>query len=115
MTIKNCGNAAVQVNGSTVTATDLTTEGNVWGAINVDKGQNVQNAASFNLKSGKLGEDVKIWTELTEGDVVTVPDSWITVYGSGKNAFAPSDSLPEGAVYNGNNPKILSYPFGCTV
>ena len=100
VTIKNCGNAAVQVNGSTVTATDLTTEGNVWGAINVDKGQNVQNAASFNLKSGKLGEDVKIWTELTEGDVVTVPDSWITVYGSGKNAFAPSDSLPEGAVYN---------------
>ena len=38
VTIQNCGNAAVQVNSSKVEATNLNTEGNVWGAINVDKG-----------------------------------------------------------------------------
>ena len=63
MTIKNCGNAAVQVNGATVKATNLTTENNAWGAVNVDQGENVTTTASFTLTgdNNSLGEPGKIW------------------------------------------------------
>lgn len=101
VTIKNCGNAAVQVNGSTVTATDLITEGNAWGAVNVDKGTAVTNSASFNLTSGDLREPNKIWTELKNEDdttnvTITVPQAWASAMPSydGKTYYVTNDSVP---------------------
>ena len=103
VTIKNCGNAAVQVNGATVTATNLTTEDNVWGAVNVDQGENVTTTASFTLTgdNNSLGEPVKIWTELTnQENVITVPEDWVQVDGNGNNAYAPVESLTENVIHN---------------
>ena len=41
VTIQNCAEAGLLVNGSAVTATGLITSGNGWGGLNVDKGSNV--------------------------------------------------------------------------
>ena len=105
--IKECGNAAVQVNGSKVTASNLTTSGNAWGAVNVDKGSGVTTTALFEVGEGcEFAEPFKVWTELTEEenggiDPVDVPDTWKPVLGS-TTAYAPEDSLTEQVVKNEN-------------
>lgn len=68
--IQNCGNAALQVNSATVTATDLKTSGNSWGAVNVDKASgNINGTPSFKLSGEdcKLDEPTKVWTEIKNG------------------------------------------------
>lgn len=65
--IQKCGNAALQVNSATVTATDLKTSGNNWGAVNVDKASgNTGDTPSFTLSgdNSKLSESTKVWTEI---------------------------------------------------
>ncbi len=69
VTLKNANAAGMVVNGSTVTATDLNTSGNVWGAVNVDKN------SKFRLVSGTLTEDNKIWVD-DEESTITVPEDW---------------------------------------
>lgn len=100
VTIKNCGNAAVQVNGSVVKAINLKTSGNAWGAVNVDKGSGVTEQASFNLVSGDLGEEYKIWSEKSSGSTIGVPSDWVTVNGEVSNDYAPVNDLGANAVYN---------------
>ena len=102
VTIKNCGNAAVQVNGSTVIATGLTTSGNTWGGVNVDRGTNVTTTASFTLDAtSSIAEPVKVWTELTgQENIIAVPNTWKQVKGSSNNAYAPTDTLTQNVVYN---------------
>ena len=97
--IKNCGNAAVQVNGSVVEATALVTSGNVWGAVNVDKGS-ASTSASFTLNSGDLGEEYKVWSEKDSNSTITVPSGWVTVNGAVSNDYAPANDLGVNAVYN---------------
>lgn len=67
--IQNCGNAALQVNSATVTATDLKTSGNSWGAVNVDKASGNNDTPSFKLSGEdcKLDEPTKVWTEIKNG------------------------------------------------
>lgn len=69
VTIQNCGNAALQVNSATVTATDLKTSGNSWGAVNVDKASgNTGDTPSFTLSgNSELSESAKVWTEIKDG------------------------------------------------
>ena len=64
VTIQNCGTAGIVVNNSTVTASGLTTSGNVWGAVNVD------NNGQFTLTGTEnaMREAVKLWTEKPEGE-----------------------------------------------
>ena len=72
--IQNCGNAALQVNSATVTATDLKTSGNSWGAVNVDKASgNADDTPSFTLSgnNSELSESTKVWTEI-EGSVDSI-------------------------------------------
>ena len=97
--IMNCGNAAVQVNGSVVEATALVTSGNVWGAVNVDKGS-ASTSASFTLNSGDLGEEYKVWSEKDSNSTITVPSGWVTVNGAVSNDYAPANDLGVNAVYN---------------
>ena len=77
VTIQNCGTAGLVINNSTVTATNLTTSGNAWGAVNVD------NSGKFELKSGDLKEANQIWSEDAAGEtgvsVITVPATWTEV------------------------------------
>lgn len=100
VTIKNCANAALLVNGSTVEAKELNTEGNAWGAVNVDKGKNLQNAPSFKLESGNLQESAKIWTEIENGEgesevTISVPDGWTGAMPSydNKTYYVDQDSV----------------------
>lgn len=74
VTIEDCGNAALQVNSATVTATDLKTSGNSWGAVNVDKASgNADDTPSFTLSgdNSELSESTKVWTEI-EGSVDSI-------------------------------------------
>ena len=77
VTIQNCGTAGLVINNSTVTATNLTTSGNAWGAVNVD------NSGKFELESGDLKEANQIWSEdaaeETGGSDITVPATWTKV------------------------------------
>lgn len=101
VTIQNCGNAAVQVNGSKVIATGLTTSGNAWGGVNVDQGTSVTTAASFTLDAtSSIAEPVKVWTELTSQENITVPGSWVQVRGSSNNAYAPENTLTKNVIHN---------------
>ena len=81
VTVKDCGTAGIVVNGATVTATDITTENNAWGAINVD------NAGEFTLKGDcDIAEANKVWSENTSNasiDVSEVNDDWVTMETSG--------------------------------
>ena len=99
VTINDCGNAAVQVNGSSVEATALKTSGNAWGSVNVDVGSS-NTPASFNLVSGDLGEEYKIWSEKNSGSTIGIPSGWVTVNGEISNDYAPANDLGANAVYN---------------
>lgn len=75
VTIKNSRNAALTVNGSTLTADGLYTSGNTWGAVNVDPGSGVTLPSVFTLLSGILSEQAQIWSDgryVTETATVTV-------------------------------------------
>lgn len=71
VTMKNSPNAGLLVNRSTVTANDLTTFGNTWGGVNVDKKAD-DGTLSFTLTGSKssIGEDLKIWAEKANGPAV---------------------------------------------
>ena len=85
VTIQNCGTAAVVVNHAKVTATDLKTSGNVWGAVNVDK------SGTFTLQgnANSMAEDAQIWSEDTANATVALTGSNFsnmqTVTGVGTN------------------------------
>ncbi|HIY04709.1 MAG TPA: S-layer homology domain-containing protein [Candidatus Anaerotignum merdipullorum] len=74
VTVQNCGNAALQVNSATVTANNLKTSGNAWGAVNVDRASGNNNSPSFTLngEGTDLQEPTKVWTEISEENLSTV-------------------------------------------
>jgi hypothetical protein len=86
VTIKNSKGAGLTVGGSTVVATNLNTNSNFWGAVNVDPGLNVTTASVFKLNSGDLSEDNQIWSDgrhVSESATVAV-----TADGYGKYSVA---------------------------
>ena len=100
VTIQNCGNAAVQINGAKVTAENLTTSGNAWGGVNVDDGS-TNRTPSFTLsgEDSNLTEPTKIWTELDQTEtgnknVITVPTGWATMTSvDGKTYYAANEDV----------------------
>ncbi|MCQ4635333.1 Ig-like domain-containing protein [Anaerovorax odorimutans] len=56
ITVKNCFGYGVVANGSSITATRLTTNDNGWGGVNVTKGANVTTEPRFEFNSGNLNE-----------------------------------------------------------
>lgn len=73
ITAQNCGNCGVQVAGATVSATNLTTSGNAWGGVNVDKGSD-SSVPHFTVGEGCVfAEKAEVYTEITDQDVVTAP------------------------------------------
>ena len=76
VTIKNSIGAGLTVNGSEVEAYNLTTNGNPWGAVNVDPGYGVTEESVFTLTGdSSLTEDTQIWSDgsnVTETATVTV-------------------------------------------
>ena len=109
VTIRNCGNAAVQINGATVIAENLVTSGNAWGGVNVDKGS-INKTPSFTLKgeNNNLTEPTKIWTELDQSatgapQIINVPKTWkkMTSTIDGKTYYASEEDV---AIWIGDAP-----------
>ena len=72
VTSNNNGNCGVQVSAATVTANGLNTSGNTWGAVNVDKSSNLPGVMpSFTFNNGTMTENVEVYTEITDQDVIT--------------------------------------------
>ncbi len=64
---RNNASVGLTVNGSIVTATNLTTSGNGWKAgVNVDKGQNVTSEPIFTFSNSSFGEAVAIYSDLAD-------------------------------------------------
>ena len=129
VTSQNNGNCGVQVSGATVTATDLNTSDNTWGAVNVDKGSD-GSIPAFTFVSGTMAENVEIYTEITDQDVVTA-ESLTKYQGFGTNLkgfiYYTSDVsrlgfVVDGAVYetlndvieNGGDTVTLTVPDNMT-
>lgn len=112
--------AAVIVNTSTVTASDLTTTGSGWGGVNVDNGDNTTGNAKFTLTSGNVESIYTDNSSTTQtatiivngGTVGTVKND--SAAGAGKNSITinngyvgrlDNDSTKSGAtiVVNGGN------------
>lgn len=71
--VQNCGNCGVQVAGATVSATSLTTSGNAWGGVNVDKGSD-DSVPHFTVGDGcTFAEKAEVYTEIVDQNVVTAP------------------------------------------
>ena len=63
ITIQDCDNAGLLVNGAKVTVNGLKTSGNTWGAVNVDQGA-AEVLPDFTLTGEvSMDEDNKIWSE----------------------------------------------------
>lgn len=88
VTLKDNEAAGMIVNGSTVTANGLTTSGNVWGGVNVDKGTNVTDATTFTFDAAStFAEDAKVYSDA--GNVtVNAPEGWACTQVNGKYVWA---------------------------
>lgn len=106
---RNNASVGLTVNGSKVTATNLTTSGNGWKAgVNVDKGQNVTSEPIFTFSNSSFGEAVAIYSDLADAPLsyVVAPanSGWTKHANQGDNkktiwkidAFVPTiTAIPE--------------------
>ena len=73
ITVNNCPNCGIQItNGAKVTLENYRSNGNAWGSINVDKGAG-GHIPHLTFKSGRMKENVEIYTELVDEDCITAP------------------------------------------
>jgi hypothetical protein len=84
VTVSNFGGAGINVNGSVVTATNLITNGNKWGSVNIDPGLGVNTASVFTLNSGTLSESNQIWSDGTN----VTGTATVAVHASGFNKYS---------------------------
>ena len=100
VTIKNCGTAGMVINGAKVTATNINTEGNPWGAINVDKSY----GSELDLTGGTFKENVQIWTESDDPNISLDGVQLDKVTGIGEKlkgyTYFTDDVSKLGAAYN---------------
>ncbi|WFE86086.1 YDG domain-containing protein [Parabacteroides chongii] len=70
---------------STVEATGLHTQQNVWGGVNVDQSSKTSYIVSFKFdETSTFSEPLKIWSEITENEkIVTAPKGWTSFLGKG--------------------------------
>ena len=88
--LENSKGAGLTVNGSTVGAANLSTEGNAWGGVNVDPGAGVSIPSIFTLSgTGVLAETNQIWSD---GSHVT-PDATVTVSAVGYTEKHPGGTM----------------------
>ena len=104
VTIQDCGTAAVVINHAKVIIQNLTTSGNAWGAVNVDKGGTLDLRGNGN----NMAEPAKIWTEAnSDTTVATAYSNYVSfnvVTGVGPNlkghVYYTDDVSELGAAYN---------------
>ena len=96
VTIEDCGNAALQVSSATVTATDLKTSGNNWGAVSLDVASDSTQKPTFTLAGSgcSLSEPNKIWSDTASSN--------ITINNEAKDAAGESLKGEDGKTYYGD-------------
>lgn len=91
VTLKNSVGAGLTVNGSSVEAKSLKTNGNTWGGVNVDKGDGVAEETSFTFdassvfgESNETPERPAVYSN--DGDVAVItPEGWVKTVVSNNN------------------------------
>lgn len=107
VTLKDNEAAGMIVNGSTVTANGLTTSGNGWGGVNVDKGSNVDTTTSFTFDAASTFNDKTGVAVYSDAGNVTVnaPEGWACTQVSDKYVWA---KLFEGGDGSEEKPYLIS-------
>ena len=84
VSITNCGTVGIQC-AAKATATNLSISNSNWGSVNVDKGSGMSTDPSFTMVSGSLSDRVQVYSEITDKEVITMPDNYKKVVGIGTN------------------------------
>ncbi|MDP2157660.1 MAG: peptidoglycan-binding protein, partial [Nitrospirota bacterium] len=99
LTVQNNGKSGLLVNGSTVTVTNLTTSGNTWNGVNVDRGVNVTSPAVLTVNGTSAHDEVDaIWVDDIAKADVTVVDTE-SQYDSSERAYVKNSTDFTGRVY----------------
>ena len=90
VTITKSKGAGLTINGSTITATNLNTNNNSWGGVNIDPGSGVTTPSILTLNSGTLEENTQIWSDGSHvNDTATVTVT-ATGYNMNKKGGTPA-------------------------
>lgn len=79
------------VNGSTVTATDIQTSGNVWGGIEVGKGTNVTTDPELTISNSTLSEATQIWADTNADKYGSAISGWVNAEGYSNFEYQPEN------------------------
>lgn len=86
VTLKDCGQYGLVINGSEVTATDMVSGGNGWGGVNLDN-----ESPSLTLVSGDFSDTYAIVVESTATNpAVDAPDGWTSSNYEGTVVWSPA-------------------------
>ena len=109
VTIANSLGAGLTVNGSSVTATNLITSNNTWGAINVDSGVGVNEISALTFVSGTLNENLQIWSEDQTAIVNAIGfEAFVFVNSGNVRVFTNRPYSPEVSIIRGEVTYVYS-------
>lgn len=113
VTLQNSKGAGLTVNGSTVTANGLTTSGNAWGGVNIDKGTGVTDNTTFTFDANStFAEASPVYSDDATQVAVTAPEGWAKAATPGKDGKNPNKctwyKLFAGGDGTADNPYLIS-------
>lgn len=113
VTLKNSKGAGLTVNGSTVTANGLTTSGNAWGGVNIDKGTGVTDNTTFTFDANStFAEASPVYSDDATQVAVTAPEGWAKAATPGEDGKNPNKctwyKLFAGGEGTADNPYLIS-------
>lgn len=113
VTLQNSKGAGLTVNGSTVTANGLTTSGNAWGGVNIDKGTGVTDNTTFTFDANStFAEASPVYSDDATQVTVTAPEGWAKAATPGENNQSPNKctwyKLFAGGNGTADNPYLIS-------
>ncbi|MEE0510199.1 MAG: S-layer homology domain-containing protein [Peptococcaceae bacterium] len=113
VTLQNSKGAGLTVNGSTVTANGLTTSGNAWGGVNIDKGTGVTDNTTFTFDANStFTEASPVYSDDATQVTVTAPEGWAKAATPGEDSKNPNKctwyKLFAGGNGTADNPYLIS-------
>lgn len=113
VTLQNSKGAGLTVNGSTVTANGLTTSGNAWGGVNIDKGTDVTDNTTFTFDANStFAEASPVYSDDATQVAVTAPEGWAKAATPGEDGENPNKctwyKLFTGGNGTADNPYLIS-------
>lgn len=94
VTLQNSKGAGLTVNGSTITANGLTTSGNAWGGVNIDKGTGVTDNTTFTFDANStFAEASPVYSDDATQVTVKAPEGWAKAATPGENDKNPNKCI----------------------